>query len=61
MLEEDVDITVEKLMQVNYYFSNGSLVLPDTGEDSKLVHRRKRPKVDKLFSSFFSDASERRV
>ena len=27
--------------------------LTDIGEDSKLVHRRKRPKVDKLFSSFF--------
>ena len=29
------------------------LNLTDTGEDSKLVHRRKRPKVDKLFSSLF--------
>ena len=28
---------------------------------SKLVHRRKGPKVDALFSSSFSDASERRV
>ena len=36
-------------------------VLTDTGEDSKLVHRRKRPKVDTLFSALFSDASERRV
>ena len=27
--------------------------LTDTGEDSKLVHRRKRPKVDALFSSLF--------
>ena len=35
--------------------------LTDTGKDSKLVHRRKRPKVDTLFSSLFSDASERRV
>ena len=35
--------------------------LTDTGEDSKLVDRRKRPKVDALFSSLFSDASERRV
>ena len=35
--------------------------LTDTGEDSKLVHRWKRPKVDTLFSSLFSDASERRV
>ena len=35
--------------------------LTDTGEDSKLVHRRKRPKVDTLFSSLFSDAFERRV
>ena len=35
--------------------------LIDTDEDSKFVHRRKRPKVDTLFSSLFSDASERRV
>ena len=28
-------------------------VLTDTGEDSKLVHRRKRPKVDTTFSSLF--------
>ena len=35
--------------------------LTDTGEDSKLLHRRKRPKVDTLFCSFFCDASERRV
>ena len=35
--------------------------LTETGEDSKLVHRRKRPKVDTLFSSLFFDASERRV
>ena len=33
----------------------------DTSEDSKLVHRQKRPKVDTLFSPLFSDASERRV
>ena len=37
------------------------MVLTDAGEDSKLVHRRKRPKVDTLFRSLFSDASERRV
>ena len=36
-------------------------ILTDTGEDSKLVHRRIRPKVDTLFVLFFSDASERRV
>ena len=36
-------------------------MLTDSGEDSRLVHRRKGPKVDTLFSSFFSDASERRV
>ena len=35
--------------------------LTDTGEDSKLVHMRKRPKVDTLFSTLFFDASERRV
>ena len=28
-------------------------IFTDTGEDSKLVHRRKRPKVDTLFSSLF--------
>ena len=28
-------------------------ILTDTGEDSKLVNRRKRPKVDTLFSSLF--------
>ena len=39
----------------------GFELLTDIGEDSKLVHRRKRPKVDTLFSSIFSDASERRV
>ena len=37
------------------------ILLTDTGEDSKLVKRRKRPKVDKLFSTPFSNASERRV
>ena len=37
------------------------LIFTDTGEDSKLVHRQKRPKVDTLFSSLFFDASERRV
>ena len=36
-------------------------ILTDTGKDSKLVHRQKRPKVDTLFSSLFSDAFERRV
>ena len=35
--------------------------LTDIGEDSKLVPRRKRPKVDTLFSSLFSDAFERQV
>ena len=29
------------------------MTLTDTGEDSELVHRRKRPKVDTLFFSFF--------
>ena len=28
-------------------------LLTDTGKDSRLVHRRKRPKVNTLFSSFF--------
>ena len=35
--------------------------LTDTGEDSILFYRQKRPKVDTLFSSLFFDASERRV
>ena len=35
--------------------------LTDTGEDARLVHRRKSPKVDTLFSSLFFEASERRV
>ena len=29
------------------------LTFTDTGENSKLVHMRKRPKVDTLFSSLF--------
>ena len=33
----------------------------DTGGNSKLAHRRKRPKMDAVFSALFSDASERRV
>ena len=36
-------------------------ILTDTGEDSKLVHRQKRRKLDTLFSSLFSDVFERRV
>ena len=38
-----------------------SLHLTDTGDNSKLDDRRKRPIVDTLFSSLFSDASQRRV
>ena len=38
-----------------------NLSLTDTGDDSKLVHRWKRPKMDTLFSSLFSAASQRRV
>ena len=39
------------------------LFLTDTGEDSKLVNRRQRSKVNAAppFSSLFIDASERRV
>ena len=37
------------------------MILTDTDKSSKLVHRRKRTKVDTLFSSLFLDASERRV
>ena len=35
--------------------------LTDTGEDSKLVHRRKRSKADASIFFFFCDVSERRV
>ena len=35
--------------------------LIDTGEDTKLVHRRKRPEVATHFSSLFSDAFEGRA
>ena len=35
------------------FFSAQFSALTDTGEDSKLVHRRKRPKVDTLFSTLF--------
>ena len=44
---------------LDLYFYLG--LLTDTGEDSKLVRRRKRPKVDTLFSSVFSDVSQRLV
>ena len=37
------------------------MFLTDTGDDSKVVHQRERPKVDTLFSSLFSDTSEHRV
>ena len=38
------------------------LLLTDTGEDSKLVHRQKCPKVDTLFSSpFFQDVRATRM
>ena len=46
---------------LNDFFVNVKRLLTDTGEDSKLVQRRKRPKMDTLFSSLFYDASERRV
>ena len=36
-----------------FYFFVSILSLTDTGEDSKLVHRWKRAKVDTLFSTFF--------
>ena len=55
---------VFKSILFHYYYSWDTFYknkLTDTGEDSKLVHRRKRPKMDTLFSSLFSDASERRV
>ena len=41
---------------LNYFGSflkNASCTLIDTGEDSELVHRRKRPNVNTLFSSLF--------
>ena len=54
-----------KAKNISHHINNDnkkiSIKLNDTDEDSKLVHRRKCQKVDTLFSSFFSDASERRV
>ena len=54
---ECVDWLNKRILFLFYKFVR---CLTDTGEDSKLVHRRKRPKVETLFSSFF-DAFERRV
>ena len=61
-------ITRNKLAHLkNFYvwiklFENKPEVLTDTGEDSKLVHRRICPKVDaSIFFSFFFDASKRQV
>ena len=55
----------QKIINKNEHISKSLIFLKmrltDTGEDSKLVHRWKRPKVDTLFSSLFYDASERRV
>ena len=52
----------EKSRQPKNFKSSGlELPLTDTGEDSKLVRRRKCPKVDTLFLLFFSAASERRL
>ena len=46
----------------NQTFSLGVRLLTETGEDSELAHRQKRPKVDaSIFLLFFCDASERRV
>ena len=43
---------VEPLPKVQQYFLRKK-ALTDTGEDSLFFNRRKRPKVDTLFSSFF--------
>ena len=43
----------ENQIQIMYLNVLKFYLLTDTGEDSKLVLRRKRPKVDTLFSSFF--------
>ena len=51
-------ISFDKTLNILFKFET---LLTDTGEDSKLVHRRKRPKVDTLYSSLLSEASERRV
>ena len=40
------------LVIITFVYSKG---LTDTGEDSKLVPKRKRPKVNTLFSSLSSD------
>ena len=55
---QEADLLCGKLHAFYMHLQNA---LPDTGEDSKLDHRRKRPKVDTLFSSLFFDASERQV
>ena len=45
--------TIKKLLIFSAQIFFNQNCLTDTGEDSKLVHRRKRLKVDKLFSSLF--------
>ena len=65
MLHQDAPdfkhITLRPLYQPVKNFWKILFYLTDTGEDSKLVHMRTRPKVDTLFFSLFSDAAERRV
>ena len=60
-LQENLNRLRHQLPSRTFTLSLNRACLTDTGEDAKLVHWRKRPKVDTLFSSLFSDASERRV
>ena len=51
------DSASHKIDYIVYSFRKDNppaLKLTNTGEDSKLVHRRIWPKVDALFSSFFA-------
>ena len=56
-----LQLSCQVSFSISYAKFNMRMNLTDTAEDSKLVHRRKRPKLDALFSSLFSDVSERRV
>ena len=49
----DIERQMEELIEKARSRKNRFISLTDKGKDSKLVHRRKRPKVDTLFSSLF--------
>ena len=54
----DIERQMEELIEKARSRKNRFISLTDKGKDSKLVHRRKRPKVDTLFSS---DAFEQQL